>query len=108
MDDFDLPPLTPMQPTPPPTPQFMPQMGRESPFASKRGKGFVTLQRFEDAASEIRGTEQHLHNLQTHNEKLGIIETHTKNELETLVTVFEIMQRQLISMDDKLFTQQGE
>jgi hypothetical protein len=106
-EDEELPELTPLAPSASQAPAFAPQLAREVMY-SRTGKRFLSMQQFEEAELEITGTEQHLHNLQAHNEKLGIIETHTKNELEVLVAVFEVLERHLLSMDDKLFNTEGE
>ena len=103
MDDFDLPALEPLPPAPRAEPRFEPQMARQ--ITGKKDASFLPIHHFEDTLSELHGSDQHIHNLQVHNERLGMIETHTKNELDSLVTLFDTVSHQLLAIDQKLFAQ---
>jgi hypothetical protein len=69
----------------------------------KVGPRFVAVEHFDEGILELRTLTEHLHELQAKNEKLGVIETHTKQQLDALINQFDYVQKHLLLIDEKLF-----
>jgi hypothetical protein len=82
---------------------FEPLFARQqTPYAVK-GPLFISLTSYEIALTGLKIVEQHITAAQTRNEKLGIIENHTKAHLDNMINIFEYMQKHLLLVDEKLF-----
>lgn len=97
VDDFDLPELEKFEPGQ--QDKFEPMLSR----MQRSGPIFVTIGKYEEVLIQMKMVQNHLAELQARNEKLGVIETHTKNYLDNLIGSFDNIQKMLLAADEKLF-----
>jgi len=92
--DFELPPLQALSET------------RMDPVLAKLrrpGPLFIPMSRFEETLVHAQATAEGFNNLETHNEKLGTIESQTKDAIDGLMAAFDTIQKTLLFVDEKLF-----
>jgi hypothetical protein len=90
--------------TPPPMPKPAPIFTAPTiPRVVAAGDHFLAMNRFDDCLREMITVQNGLQSAQATNERLGLIENHKKNNYDSLVNAFEQLQKQLLSIDEKLF-----
>jgi hypothetical protein len=92
-----------LPPKPLPRPLIKPEPRAVPKPLPKIEQHFVPMATFDAALIELKTTEQHFHIIQTVNERLGMIENQKKNHLDSLVASYEHIQKNLLTIDEKLF-----
>jgi hypothetical protein len=94
--DLDVPPS-------PAKPVVAVQPKVEAKHPAHKGPLYISVTSFEAILADLHTLDSSLSTLQTKNERLGMVEAHTKAQLDTLANHFEYVQRHLLIIDEKLF-----